>query len=327
MKCSEDYDNNNDRSRNEGITAFGKERGKVFYHVRITPKSDRSHDEVKLDLSVEELEARFLGPYREGRPIVIGGRTIPAQDIERLRITATAQSSDFFFPVVRHERAASKVFAPISDEWYVAAKGKDVSDEFVKGPPGEGVQFVANSGPGPSKRGPRVVFVVHGRNIELRNSMFSLLRAIGLEPLEWNEAVQATGKPSPYVGEILDTAFAIAQAIVVVFSPDDEAQLRESLRGPNEPLHETQLTPQARPNVIFEAGMAMGRDANRTVLVEIGELRPFSDLGGRHVLRLNNTTQRRQELAQRLQSAGCAVNTAGTDWHTTGNFELDAHVQ
>ena len=65
----------------------------------------------------------------------------------------------------------------------------------------------------------------------------------------------------------------------------------------------------------------MGRSEDRTVLVELGTLRPFSDVAGRHVIRLDNSTQRRQELAQRLEAAGCPVNMTGTGWHTVGDFE------
>lgn len=165
------------------------------------------------------------------------------------------------------------------------------------------------------------VFVVHGRNETLRKAMFDFLRALGLEPLEWSQAVALTGKATPYVGEVLDSAFANAAAIVVLLTPDDEARLLPQFHGQNEPSHETELTPQARPNVLFEAGMAFGHDQNHTVLVEVGQLRPFSDIGGRHVIRMNNSSQRRQEFAQRLRAAGCEVNLDGTDWHSSGNFE------
>ena len=73
--------------------------------------------------------------------------------------------------------------------------------------------------------------------------------------------------------------------------------------------------------MLFEAGMAMARDQDRTVLVELGQLRPFSDIAGRYAIRLDDTTQRRQELAQRLQVAKCPVKLVGTDWHTAGDFE------
>lgn len=168
---------------------------------------------------------------------------------------------------------------------------------------------------------PRIVFVIHGRNEKARDSLFQFLRAIDLRPLEWSEAVRNTSKPSPYIGEVLDKALDKAQALIVLMTPDDEARLREGLRTPGDPPYESSLVGQARPNVIFEAGMAMGRYPDRTVIVELGRLRPFSDIGGRHVIRLSNNSQSRQQLAQRLETAKCSVNLTGTDWHTAGDFD------
>jgi predicted nucleotide-binding protein len=164
------------------------------------------------------------------------------------------------------------------------------------------------------------VFVVHGRNLRLRDGMFTFLRSVGLEPIEWAEAVMMTGKASPYIGEILETAFSKAQAIVVLLSGDDEARLRDELRGASEAAYETDLTPQARPNVLFEAGMAMAYSPDRTVLVEFGQLRPFSDVAGRHSVKMDGSSKKRQELAQRLQQAGCSVKMSGTDWHSEGDL-------
>ena len=166
----------------------------------------------------------------------------------------------------------------------------------------------------------RTIFVIHGRDERLRSAIFDFLRSLDLKPLEWTEAVKLTGKAAPYIGEILDSAFSHAQAVVVLFTPDDEARLRDALRGDHEPAYETQLTPQARPNVLFEAGMALARHPDRTVLVQIGELRPFSDIAGRHAIRMDNSTARRQDLAQRLQSAGCPINLSGTDWQKAGDL-------
>jgi hypothetical protein len=67
--------------------------------------------------------------------------------------------------------------------------------------------------------------------------------------------------------------------------------------------------------------MALGLFPERTVIVELGRLRPISDIHGRHVIRMNNSAGKRQELAQRLETAGCAVNRSGTDWLTSGDFD------
>jgi len=167
----------------------------------------------------------------------------------------------------------------------------------------------------------RDVFVIHGRDERLRAGIFDFLRSLDLNPMEWSYAVGLTGKGAPYVGDVLDVAFSHAQAVVVLFSPDDVARLRQELCGQNEPPHEVNLTHQARPNVLFESGMAMARHPDRTILVEIGALRPFSDIGGRHTIRMDNSPRRRQEIAQRLQKAGCPVNLSGTDWLTAGDMK------
>ena len=103
-----------------------------------------------------------------------------------------------------------------------------------------------------------------------------------------------------------------AQAVVVLMTPDEITYLRrEYSNGDQDP--DAQPAAQARPNVLFEAGMALGRNPDRTVLVELGNLRPFSDIAGRHVLRMRNDSQSRQELARRLTTAGCRVDLTGSD--------------
>jgi hypothetical protein len=164
----------------------------------------------------------------------------------------------------------------------------------------------------------RRVFVIHGRNEPARAALFAFLRSIGLDPIEWSQAIQMTGKGSPYIGEVLDAAFGAAQAVVVLETPDDIAYLHPSLSYPNDP--ECDAQPQPRPNVLFEAGMAMGRSPDRTVIVELGAIKVFSDIHGRHVVRLDNSVKKRQDLAQRLLTAGCAVDLTGTDWHEAGDL-------
>jgi predicted nucleotide-binding protein len=145
---------------------------------------------------------------------------------------------------------------------------------------------------------PTFVWVVHGRNLKARDGMFAFLRALDLRPLEWDQAVGLTGKGAPYVGEVLDRAFESAAVVVVLMTPDEIAYLRSEYAA-HEQDPDTQPAPQARPNVLFEAGMALGRHPDRTIIVEMGSVRPFSDIAGRHLVRLDGSPASRKALAQR----------------------------
>lgn len=171
------------------------------------------------------------------------------------------------------------------------------------------------------------VFVVHGRDIRLRDDFFSFLRALSLQPIEWSEALKLTGKATPYIGEAIESAFNNAQAVIVLLSPDDEVRLSPHLWMDNEEESEKQVRLQARPNVLFEAGMAFGIHPERTILVKIGQVKEFSDVAGRHVVKLSNLPHERNDIAQRLRTAGCDVSTSGSDWLSTGNFEVVREIE
>lgn len=183
-------------------------------------------------------------------------------------------------------------------------------------------------GTGPKRRAakstlcatPNAVFVVHGRDSAAKNAMFAFLRSIDVKPIEWTSAIALSKKAAPYVGEILDAAFAKARAIVVLMTPDDLAQLRPDLLQPSDKPYERVLTGQARPNVRFEAGMAFATHPDRTVIAKLGNIREFSDVAGRHVVHMSNDYSRRQEFATKLRNAGCDVDTTGTDWVNAGDF-------
>jgi hypothetical protein len=83
-----------------------------------------------------------------------------------------------------------------------------------------------------------------------------------------------------------------------------------------------ELTPQPRPNVIFEAGLAMAKFRDSTILVRVGEIRPFTDVAGVHLLDLNNEVKTRTPFAKRLESCGLKVNFHDSYWQTAGDFTI-----
>jgi predicted nucleotide-binding protein len=168
---------------------------------------------------------------------------------------------------------------------------------------------------------PREVFVIHGRDEQARLALWRFLQAIDLHPLDWEEVVERTGRGIPHMTEVLAKAFEENQAAIVLCTPDDGAILHEELRGRREQPYEIELTGQVRPNVLLEMGMALALQPERTVIVEIGDLRPVSDIAGINVIRFNGTAESLNKIAGRLELVGCAVNRKGTDWLDTAPFE------
>jgi predicted nucleotide-binding protein len=168
---------------------------------------------------------------------------------------------------------------------------------------------------------PNQVFVVHGRDLVAKADVFEFIRSLGVRPIEWTSAIAMSKKAAPYVGEVLEAAFKKARAVVVLLTPDDLAQLRPDLLSTSDPPFERNLTGQARPNVLFECGMAFSSHPDRTVMVQIGQVRPFSDTYGRHIVNMTSgDASKRQEFAIKLKNAGCEVDTSGSDWLRVGDF-------
>ena len=308
------------------------------YQVAVNLKENPLMYEFVYDMSLDEVRQVILQPYVSGQTILINGKRLAQSEIGRLQITETDHGSEYLLLAASREvelegypsthptiKYLPSSFQDLYRETYVSLRmmnrGRDVTNDLIRA---MSSSTSTDSGVRPSQSRPElstnIVFVVHGRNEQARRAMFDFLRSIGLQPLEWSQAVRATEKTAPYIGEILDTAFSMAHAVVVLLTPDDEARLQKQFRKANEDSYEMNLSGQARPNVLFEAGMAMGRHPNRTVLVELGKIRPFSDVAGRHKVQIDGGTESRQLLAERLNTAGCPTNTVGTDWHTAGDF-------
>jgi predicted nucleotide-binding protein len=153
------------------------------------------------------------------------------------------------------------------------------------------------------------VFVVYGRNKHARREMFAFLKMLGLSPIPWEQAVLFTDRNAAYIGETLDGLLQQAQAVVVLLTGDDEAQLRSQFFMNAELENYKILFPQPRLNVLFETGMAFSHPslASHTILVEAGEVRICYALEGRHRIKLSNKLEDRWALIRSLEAAGCAV--------------------
>lgn len=172
----------------------------------------------------------------------------------------------------------------------------------------------------------RNVFVVHGRDEQARQALFGFLETLGLRPLGWETLVEACGTASPYLRDVIMQGIGMAQAAVVLMTPDDTVSLHRDLHGPDEDSYETLPAMQARPNVILELGMALATYAERTVVLFAGKHRPMGDLGGLNYVRLTDGDECLDKIMRRLKTAGCELSPDGAEQRTTRWFnELAAY--
>jgi hypothetical protein len=307
-------------------------QGMAYHHVRLSVK-DQKRDEVKTDLDEAQLHRQFLEPYRRGRSITVNGRSVQPDQIERLMISRSVDPSAQIADVLRAEDRASSVavIGGPSMSWRVARRAADVTDELVLGPPGYesedpgklSDQDAETPGPGPTPATAEVrdrVFLVEGRDKKMGKALKELLRCLGLHVIEWEQAVAATGDPNPFIDDIVLAGFRIAHGAVVLFTGDDEVRLREGLLHNDDGPDEREMRVQPRPNVIYEAGLARALFPTRTVIIEIGSPKGFSDKSGRHVVRFDGSASARRRLLNRLEIAGFEIDDSGEEWLTAGDF-------
>lgn len=161
----------------------------------------------------------------------------------------------------------------------------------------------------------RAVMVIYGQDSEANQALFHWLRAVGLQPLEWERLISASGAASPYAGQVLEKGFEQAQAVIAFLTPDERVEAARAPEG------DVAWRLQARPNILIETGMALVTHADRTILVVLGTQELPSDLAGRHYIKLARTEPRSlYDLAERLRVAGCDIDLTGSDWLDATGF-------
>jgi predicted nucleotide-binding protein len=294
----------------------------TYFHVALT-RTDIKKPELKADLDTDGLEVQFLAPYRQGRSITVNGVAIPSNKIERLKVFRSEKPIAEGIELVKQadRNSTTIVLGGPSYKHRAIHAAADVTDDFIKGPPGSVVELETPAAIGEFARGDRrSVFLVRGRNDEAAEAMTTFLNALDLKVVGWEEAVAATGSVNPHISDVLDAGFRMAGAAVVLLTGDDLANLHPALLGDGEAKEPP--TPQPRPNVIFEAGMAWQGARERTLLVEIGRLRGLSDLDGVHVIRFDGSADKRHALKGRLKLIGLELNEADSRWLSAGRFDV-----
>ena len=140
-----------------------------------------------------------------------------------------------------------------------------------------------------------MVFVVHGHNEEIKNSVARFLEQLGLKPIILHEQVNS-GRT--IIQKLIDETSNVSFAIVL-YSPCDLGKGKE----------EENLNARARQNVVFEHGLLIGRlGLSKVCCIHYGEIEMPSDNNGVLYIPYDNGGGWKLKLAQEMKAQGLNID-------------------
>lgn len=271
----------------------------MFYHVIIKPKSDKYYGEYKTDLTKEQLISRFVEPYEQGLPIVINGKTVQPNDLERITISKSEKIIESFIPQIKAEDQASSVTFIGGPPYTYQAIGRatDVTDDFIEGAIGYKKALVETKSH--SQKGnegePNRVFIVHGHDESAQNKAARFVEKFGFEAVILHEKASSGRTIIEKIEHYSDVGFAI-----VLYTPDDVGNVK------SEPEN---LNVRARQNVVFEHGYLIGKLGRQNVSALVdGKLELPNDISGVVYISLDEGSAWQLQLAKEMKQSGYKID-------------------
>ena len=144
----------------------------------------------------------------------------------------------------------------------------------------------------------RRAFIIHGHDLDARDELAQFVRAAGLDVLHFDLAESDAGRIETILSKVRN-GIRDADVVIVLLTPDEQAAFHNPRTGDymERSARKEELGGwQPRPNVLFEAGVAIGVAESKTILVKLGPVREISDLGGLKFIDLDADTAKQQLL-------------------------------
>lgn len=271
----------------------------MYYHVIIKPKSDKFYGEYKTDLTKEQLISRFIEPYEQGMPIVINGKTVQPDDLERIKIFESERTIESFIPQIRaeHQNSSVAIIGGPSYTHQAIRRAKDVTDDFIEGAVGYKKVLTTTQSAGSKAKDsePNRVFIVHGHDESAQNKAARFVEKLGFEAIILHEKASSGRTIIEKIEHYSDVGFAI-----VLYTPDDVGNVK------SEPEN---LNVRARQNVVFEHGFLIGKlgRENVSALVD-GKLELPNDISGVVYISLDEASAWQLQLAKEMKQSGYNID-------------------
>ena len=300
-------------SKTVGVEDIGSDvelaRKKLIRYFRVTGKDMLLLLDGRATNLNQELNAAF-----EQHKSLLKIKAGPAPEVEQPKpIPVTPEK---VIPVITKETIVIESIQPLKPVEFIETAKKEIAQVQEQKPeeqkePAAKQESSAESHPQRNK-----VFIISGSSEKMKKALSNFLLSLGLQSVEWAEALSFTGNPDAEDAEVISKSLEICQAAIIILTNN-----KDTLSLPGDASDLTVL-PRAELNALFAAGLAAGNNRHRTVVVGLGNTEPFRDLPGLHMTRLDNSIDKRKELMDRLKIAGCEVKTRGKAWHISGDFEF-----
>ena len=271
----------------------------MFYHVIVKPKSDKYYGEYKTDLTKDQLISRFVEPYEQGMPIVINGKTVQPDELERIKISKSEKTIESFISQIKAEDRASPVTFIGGQSYSHQAIGRaiDVTDDFIEGAIGyKKALSETKSSVQKNKEGePCRVFIVHGHDESAQNKAARFVEKLGFEAIILHEKASSGRTIIEKIEHYSDVGFAI-----VLYTPDDVGSVKSEADN---------LNVRARQNVVFEHGYLIGKLGRQNVSALVdGKLELPNDISGVVYINLDKGSAWQLQLAKEIKQSGYKID-------------------
>ncbi len=149
------------------------------------------------------------------------------------------------------------------------------------------------------------VFVIHGRDLDAVGELESFLKRLGLRHVRFEDVADSL-RSNAFIADIVVEGIRNADIVIGLFTPDEAAALYDY----DGQYVEATARWQARPNVLFEAGVAWGIGREKVILATLGaDVELYSDADGIHILRLDQEKGRRSMITNIENILGRRLDT------------------
>lgn len=278
----------------------------MYYHIAVTKgeyekKKSAYYPYYELNIKEEKVE-KIVRKYIKKEPFLLKGTHIDLQEYPQMIIVQTRKAIHGF----AEDRARALNPLPIfmepseADTFFIERRDKedDVTTSFI-----ERMQKVVDEETHPKVRladtdvvKNKKVFIVHGHDDLLKESVARLVEKIGLEAVILHEQPKG-GKT--IIGKLEELADRVGYAIIL-YTPCDEGREKGSENS----------KPRARQNVVFEHGLFMGKLGSERVCVLLkGEVEKPSDDGGILYIEVKDgSNDWKGDVVKELENAGYDVD-------------------